>query len=223
MSLWFLLQFPPNSSPPLSSTPKSPWSEDFNNELRNLHHSYSPPLERNGRFRINRRRSNDQHKSERRNTFIVNLNGFKNGFRPRNIGTRFFSPTRPPSTQTQEFSPKYAAPSNLISGTSWTSTNGFHLTSHHQLNNANLIATPDGENKDEDPNKIVEVESDDSPPYMPAAVRGQSPSTLTPQPSPTAPPLERKQSFTQVDLHQQEEHTACQFRLKSSHDAEVSC
>ena len=194
-------------------------------------------FEQNGLRRIKRRRSHDQYRSERRNTFVINFNGFKNGFRPRNIGTRFFSSHSSP-TRSTEFSPPYAVPSNLISGTSWTSTNGFHLTSHHQLNNRNPIQSPNSyiiptfEHKDEDPNKIVEVESDDSPPYLPSTVALQRPTTVTPQPSPTAPPPphyekssamreSNETNFTQVDLHHQEGPS---FKFHSTaHTEELSC
>ena len=197
-------------------------------------------FEQNGLCRIKRRRSHDQYRSERRNTFVINFNGFKNGFRPRNIGSRFFSSHSSHSRST-EFSPPYAVPSNLISGTSWTSANGFHLTSHHQLNNINPILTPGSvnshniptfEQKNEDPNKIVEVESDDSPPYLPSTVAQQRPSTVTPQPSPTAPnpphydkssamQESNESSFTQVDFHHQEDPS---FKFHStSHTEELSC
>lgn len=222
------------------STPNSPWTENFNNVANELQHSGPTHFERNGFFRIRRRKSNDQHRSERRNTFVINLNGLKNGFRPRNIGSRLLS-SHPTSPRTSEFSPPYAVPSNLISGTSWTSTNGFHLTSHHQLNNIDLTETPnDGssklqhmqsfEQKDEDPNKIVEIESDDSPPYLPSSATHQRPTTVTPQPSPTAPPRDQTSgqgihesngsSVTHVDLHHQEE-PPFQFHLRQ--DEDLSC
>ena len=213
-------------------------------------------FERNGFFRIKRRRSNDQHRSERRNTFVINFNGLKNGFRPKNIGTRFLS-SQPPSPRSGEFSPPYAVPSNLISGTSWTSTNGFQLTSHHQLNNINPNEPlNDGrsskqqhmqmfEQKDEDPNKIVELESDDSPPYLPSSsITHQRPTPVTPQPSPTAPPHDQtsrqgesatrelairesaihesnRTSVTHVDLHHQEEPLPFQFH--SGQEEDLSC
>ena len=197
-------------------------------------------FEQNGLYRIKRRRSHDQYRSERRNTFVINFNGFKNGFRPRNIGSRFFSSRHSPP-QSNDFSPPYAVPSNLISGTSWTSANGFHLTSHHQLNSLNPIPTPDSgkshiiprfEQTDEDPNKIVEIESDDSPPYMPSTVSQQPVATITPQPSPSAPPHSHvdkssamlhtnESSLTQVDLHHQEEPS---FKFHSTTNSEeLSC
>ena len=228
------LEFPPNSSPP-RSTPNSPWSENFNNNVFN-HLQPSHPIqkiEQHGISRIKRRRSSDQYKSERRNTFVINFNGFKNGFRPKNVGNRFFSTL--PSQTAAEFSPPYAVPSNLISGTSWTSANGFHLTSHHQLNDVNPISTihqsnsvaPFDQKDEEDPNKIIEIESDDSPPYLPSTAPQQRPKTVTPQPSPTAPPGETiserhdKSSLTRADFHHEEE-PAFQFHL-SAQKEELSC
>lgn len=238
-------QFPPNSSPPTLS-PISPWTENFNNVVNQLQPSGPNNFERNGFFRIRRRKYNgDQHRSERRNTFVINFNGLKNGFRPRNIGNRFLS-SHHASPVTGEFSPppSYAVPSNLISGTSWTSANGFHLTSHHQLNNIDQIETPthDGRSKrqqhmqtfeqkdDEDPNKIVEIESDDSPPYLPSSATHQRPSTVTPQPSPTAPTHDQTSgqgihesngsSVTHVDLHHEEE-PPFHFHLRPEDD--LSC
>ena len=230
------LEFPPNSSPPRSSSPNSPWSENFNNNVVNyLQPSHQiQQLEPNPR--IKRRHSSDRYKSDRRNTFVINFNGLKNGFRPRNIGNRFLS-AFPSSSQTNaEFSPPYAVPSTLISGTSWTSANGFHLTSHHQLNGVNQVSTThqdkselslESKEHEEDPNKIVEIESDDSPPYLPSTTAQQRPKTTTPQPSPTAPPmgktseLNEDSSFIQADFHH-EEGPAFQFNL-SGQKEELSC
>ena len=124
----------------------------------------------------------------------------------------------------------------MISGTSWTSANGFNLTSHHQLNGVNSIPTLRHENNEaqleqndneEDPNKIVEIESDDSPPYLPSTTAQQRPKTVTPKPSPTAPPGERaserndERSLTQADFHH-EEGSAFPFHL-SAQKEELSC
>ena len=211
---------------------------------------FPPPdpthYQRNGFFRIRRRKSSDQHKPERRNTFVINLNGLKNGFRPRNIGTQFLS-SHPQSPPPGSFSPPYAIPSNLISDSSWTpangqwtSANGFQLTSHHQLNNivqyqvhGHDVNNPEQnqmfiQKDEEDPNKIVEIESDDSPPYLPSSAAHQRPITVTPPPSPTAPPndqtlqgiREEKQSrVTQVDLHHQREPP---FQFHSNQE-DLSC
>ena len=205
--------------------------------------STSNQLGRNGVLGIKRRRSADQYQSERRNTFVINFNGFKNGFRPKNLKSRFFT-SQPSSTySTADFSPPYAVPANLISGTSLTSVNGFHLTSHHQLNGSNSITDVNNDTND-DPNRIVEIESDDSPPYLPSgAFQGnnipQRPSTVTPKPSPTAPSLQdtvfksetaaeisEGAKSTEVDFHHQEEEHRRQtfhFHSKSTEDEEVSC
>ena len=80
---------------------------------------------------------------------------------------------------------------------------------------------------EEDPNKIVEIESDDSPPYLPSTTAQQRPKTTTPQPSPTAPPmgktseLNEDSSFIQADFHH-EEGPAFQFNL-SGQKEELSC
>ena len=124
-----------------------------------------------------------------------------------------------------------------------TSVNGFHLTSHHQLNGSNIITEANIDTND-DPNRIVEIESDDSPPYLPSgAFRGnnipQRPSTATPKPSPTAPSLQdtvfksetaaeisEGAKSTEVDFHHQEEEHRRQlfhFHSKSTEDEEVSC
>ena len=143
--------------------------------------------------------------------FIINFNGIVNGFRSRtsNASEQVHDPIS--AREDGAFSPPYAVPANLISGTSWTSTrNGFHLTSHLDLNNSDVIHSVPrqiGTTKNvkyyaegvenirekDDPNKIVEiVESDESPPYLPStAITGlhQRPTTVTPQSSPTAPAL----------------------------------
>ena len=202
--------------------------------------STSNQLGRNGVLGIKRRRSADQYQSERRNTFVINFNGFKNGFRLKNVKSRFF--TSQPSS-TADFSPPYAVPANLISGTSLTSVNGFHLTSHHQLNGSNIITDVNIDTND-DPNRIVEIESDDSPPYLPSgAFQGniipQRPSTVSPKPSPSAPSHQDTVSksetaaetsdgakLTEVDFHHQEEERRLQtfhFQSKSTEEEEVSC
>lgn len=227
------LEFPPNSSPPSLSS-ESPRSEHVDT-------NQFPPFRttnyhRNGFFR-RKLRAGDEPNSQRRNKFVINLNGLKNGFRPRNIGNRFRASS---IARAGAFSPTYASPANLISGTNWTSTNGFHLTSHHQLNTA--FQTSETINKSspkyilehdqraEDPNQIIEIESDDSPPYLPSSVTQQRPATVTPQPVPTAPPEDRNlgqlmsgseagDSTTQVDLHQHE--LPFQFHLQPEGD--LSC
>ena len=205
--------------------------------------STSKQLGRNGVLGIKRRRSADQYQSERRNTFVINFNGFKNGFRPKNLKNRF-STSQPSSTySTADFSPPYAVPANLISGTSLTSVNGFHLTSHHQLNGSNIITDVNNDTND-DPNRIVEIESDDSPPYLPSgAFQGniipQRPSTVTPKPSPSAPShldtVYKSENaaetpdgakLAEVDFHHQEEERRLQtfhFHAKSTEEEEVSC
>lgn len=229
------LEFPPNSSPPTSSS-ESPWTEQHV-DANKCHPPFTATnYHRNGLFRRKRRTTSDQQTSQRRNTFVINFNGFKNGFRPRNIGNRFRAS---PTTRAGAFSPPYAIPGNLISGTSWTSANGFQLTSHHQLNT--VYQTEDSINgsnpkylfehdqRDEDPNQILEIESDDSPPYLPSSVTQQRPTTVTPQPTPTAPPHDKNlgqgmcgsegSSITQVDLH--EHKLPFQFHLQ--HEEDLSC
>ena len=86
------------------------------------------------------------------------------------------------------------------------------------------------EQKDEDPNKIVEIESDDSPPYLPSSGTHQRPTTVTPKPSPTAPPHDQTSgqgirksngsSVTHVDLHHQEEPP---FQFYSREEEDLSC